>query len=279
MNKEIIKACGVSFSYESEEKKLYALNNIDLEIRRGEFVALLGHNGSGKSTMAKHLNAILLPTGGKVFVEDMDTLDEGLTNEIRRVVGMVFQNPDNQLVATIVEEDVAFGPENLGLPSEEIRRRVDDALKAVGMYEYRRHAPHKLSGGQKQRVAIAGVIAMQPRCIVLDEPTAMLDPRGREEVMETVKRLCREQGITIVMITHYMDEAVQADRVIVIDNGAVLTEGTPREVFSQIELLREHKLDVPQATEVADFLRRNGIELPEGILTPEECANAIAKLL
>ena len=246
-----------------------------MEIRKGEFVALLGHNGSGKSTMAKHMNAILLPSSGKVYVGGMDTADDDLLTDIRRTVGMVFQNPDNQLVATIVEEDVAFGPENLGIPSPEIRQLVDDALKAVGMYEYRRHAPHKLSGGQKQRVAIAGIIAMRPKCIVFDEPTAMLDPRGRQEVMETIDKLKNELGITVVLITHYMDEAARADRVIVIDDGKLLIEGTPREVFSQIALLREHHLDVPQATELAQYLRSMGYDIPEDVLTPEECARAI----
>lgn len=276
---EILRTENLCFSYESDEKTESALDDVSISVKKGEFVALLGHNGSGKSTIAKHFNAILLPTGGKVYVKDMDTEDEELLTEIRRRVGMVFQNPDNQIVATIVEEDVAFGPENLGLPSEEIRKRVDDALKAVNMYEYRLHAPHKLSGGQKQRIAIAGIIAMEPECIVLDEPTAMLDPRGREEVMNTIISLCRDKGITIVLITHYMDEAAQADRVIVIDNGKVLIEGEPKEVFSKTKLLRQHGLDVPQAVELSQKLRALGFDMPDGILDAEECAEAIAKLI
>lgn len=272
-----ISAQDVYFEYESTDgtPPKEVLHDVSIDIRKGEFVALLGHNGSGKSTIAKHMNAILLPSGGKVLVGGMDTMDENLLTDIRRAVGMVFQNPDNQLVATIVEEDVAFGPENLGVPSKEIRERVDDALKAVGMYEYRRHAPHKLSGGQKQRVAIAGIIAMRPQCIVFDEPTAMLDPRGRQEVMTTIDKLKNELGITVVLITHYMDEAARADRVIIIDNGKILTEGTPGQVFSQIDMLREHHLDVPQATELAQYLRGKGYDIPADVLTPEECAKAI----
>lgn len=272
-----ISAQDVYFQYESTDgtPPKEVLHGVSIDVKKGEFIALLGHNGSGKSTMAKHLNAILLPNGGKVFVGGMDTMDENLLTDIRRAVGMVFQNPDNQLVATIVEEDVAFGPENLGVPSKEIRERVDEALKAVGMYEYRRHAPHKLSGGQKQRVAIAGIIAMRPQCIVFDEPTAMLDPRGRREVMTTIDKLKNELGITVVLITHYMDEAAQADRVIIIDDGKILTEGTPRQVFSQIDMLREHHLDVPQATELAQYLRSKGYDIPADVLTPEECARAI----
>lgn len=275
--KDIIKAEEVSFKYEEGEQDV--LRGITMSVHTGEFVALLGHNGSGKSTLAKHFNAILLPSGGRVLVRGMDTSDEELLTAIRTTVGMVFQNPDNQLVASIVEEDVAFGPENLGVKNPELRQRVDDALKAVGMYEYRGRAPHMLSGGQKQRVAIAGIIAMKPDCIVLDEPTAMLDPKGRSEVISTVRRLCDEHGITIVLITHYMDEAAVADRVIVMDDGEILTQGAPSEVFSQIDLLREHRLDVPQATELAERLRNEGIELPKGILTAEQCADAIAELL
>ncbi len=267
----------VYFEYESNDDSppKEVLHGISIDIRRGEFVALLGHNGSGKSTVAKHMNAILLPSGGKVYVAGMDTFNDSLLTEIRRTVGMVFQNPDNQLVATIVEEDVAFGPENLGVPSAEMRQIVDDALKAVGMYEYRRHAPHKLSGGQKQRVAIAGIIAMRPKCIVFDEPTAMLDPRGRQEVMEAIDKLKNELGITVVLITHYMDEAARADRVIIINDGRLLTQGKPSEVFSHIDMLREHHLDVPQATELAQYLRAAGYDIPEDVLTPEECAKAI----
>ena len=256
-----------------------ALSGVSLAVEKGEFVALLGHHGCGKSTLAKHFNAMLLPTSGKVFVDGMDTTEEALKYEIRRRVGLVLQNPDNQLVASIVEEDVAFGPENLGVPPKEIRQRVDDALKAVEMYDYRLAAPYKLSGGQKQRVAIAGIIAMQPECIVLDEPTAMLDPRGRTEVLDTIHKLNRELGITIVLITHYMDEAVTADRVVVMDSGRILTEGTPKEVFSKVELLKQHHLDVPQATELCYRLRACGCQVPLGILDAEECVGILEKLL
>lgn len=256
-----------------------ALSGVSLAVEKGEFVALLGHNGCGKSTLAKHFNAMLLPTSGKVFVDGMDTTEEALKYEIRRRVGLVLQNPDNQLVASIVEEDVAFGPENLGVPPKEIRQRVDDALKAVEMYDYRLAAPYKLSGGQKQRVAIAGIIAMQPECIVLDEPTAMLDPRGQTEVLDTIHKLNRELGITIVLITHYMDEAVTADRVVVMDSGRILTEGTPKEVFSKVELLKQHHLDVPQATELCYRLRACGCQVPLGILDAEECVGILEKLL
>lgn len=276
-----LQADNVTFAYESQENRetlAEVLHSVTIHIEKGEFVALLGHNGSGKSTMAKQFNAMLLPSGGKVYVDGLDTMDEALKYEIRRRVGLVLQNPDNQLVASIVEEDVAFGPENLGVPPEEIRQRVDDALKTVGMYEFRTHAPYKLSGGQKQRIAIAGIIAMQPDCIVLDEPTAMLDPRGREEVLETIHRLNREKGITIVLITHYMDEAVDAGRVIVMDSGKVLVEGVPREVFSHVELLKQHELDVPQATELAYRLRAAGLPVPEGILNEAECVQAIEAL-
>lgn len=278
---EFIKADKVRFAYEPAEGELprEVLHGVSLEIKKGEFVALLGHNGCGKSTMAKLFNGMLLPTEGKVTVEGMDTADEETIYEVRRRVGLVQQNPDNQLVASIVEEDVAFGPENLGIEPKEIRRRVDEALKAVDMYEYRENAPYKLSGGQKQRVAIAGIIAMEPDCIVLDEPTAMLDPRGRDEVMETIHKLNREKGITIILITHYMDEAVQAGRVIVMDEGSILTEGTPREVFSQVELLKQHHLDVPQATELAYRLRAYGCGIPDGILNEEECVGALYALI
>lgn len=253
------------------------LRGVDLTIEKGSFVALLGHNGSGKSTLAKHFNALLLPTGGKMLVEDMDTADEKNLYDVRRLVGMVLQNPDNQLVSTVVEEDVAFGPENLGVPPQEIRARVEDALRAVDMWDYRSHSPHKLSGGQKQRIAIAGVLAMKPDCIVLDEPTAMLDPQGRREVLETVSRLNREQGMTVVLITHYMSEAAAADRVVVIDDGKILTDGTPRQVFAQRDALRAVGLDVPQPTALCAALREAGIDLPETALTPEECADAIAQ--
>ncbi|MCH3972446.1 MAG: energy-coupling factor transporter ATPase [Oscillospiraceae bacterium] len=282
---EFIKTEDLHFTYdepdpEQPDKPLHdVLSGITLSIDRGEFVALLGHNGSGKSTMAKMFNAMLIPTAGKVYVDGMDTADEDKTLDIRRQVGMVQQNPDNQLVASVVEEDVAFGPENLGVEPLEIRRRVDEALKTVEMYEYRTSAPYKLSGGQKQRVAIAGILAMRTACIVLDEPTAMLDPRGRAEVMRTIKQLNREKGITIILITHYMDEAVQAGRVVVMDNGRILTQGTPREVFSQVELLKTHKLDVPQATELAFRLRGAGCPLPECVLSIDECVSALEPLL
>ena len=281
---DYISVQNVTFQYESQDdsdtvSKKQVLNDISLTIKKGEFVAILGHNGSGKSTIAKHLNAMLLPSSGKVYIDGMDTADEKLTYDIRRKVGLVLQNPDNQLVASIVEEDVAFGPENLGIPSEEIRERVDEALKAVDMYDYRLHAPHKLSGGQKQRIAIAGIIAMKPDCIVLDEPTAMLDPKGRQEVMDTILKLNRENGITIVMITHYMEEAVLADKVFVIDNGRMLTSGVPREVFSQVELLKKHRLDVPQATELCYKLRACGVEIKELPLTEAECTSLLKEVL
>jgi energy-coupling factor transport system ATP-binding protein len=277
---DYISADSVTFSYEGQEneEKHEVLHGVSLGIRKGEFIALLGHNGSGKSTFAKHFNAMLLPEGGKAYVDGLDTLDEDLKIEIRRRVGLVLQNPDNQLVASIVEEDVAFGPENLGVPPPEIRQRVDDALKAVEMYDYRLNAPYKLSGGQKQRVAIAGIIAMQPDCIVLDEPTAMLDPRGRDEVLNTIHRLNREKGITIVLITHYMDEAVGADRVIVMDEGSILTQGTPREVFAQVDLLKQHQLDVPQVTDLVCRLKAEGLDLPDCVLDIDECVSALEPL-
>ena len=281
---DYISVQNVTFQYEAQNEsgtvtKNPVLNDISFDIKKGEFVAILGHNGSGKSTVAKHLNAMLLPASGKVFIDGLDTSDEKVTYDIRRKVGLVLQNPDNQLVASIVEEDVAFGPENLGVPSDEIRKRVDDALKAVDMYDCRLNAPHKLSGGQKQRVAIAGIIAMKPDCIVLDEPTAMLDPKGRQEVLDTIIKLNRENGITIVMITHYMEEAVLADRVYVVDNGRMLTSGTPREVFSQVELLKKHRLDVPQATELCHKLRACGVEINELPLTEEECTSMLKEVL
>lgn len=251
-------------------------DRLSLNIREGSFVAVLGRNGCGKSTLAKHMNAILLPEGGSVRVFGMDTSTEELLN-IRRTVGMVFQNPDNQMVANVVEEDVAFAPENLGVPPEEIRRRVDAALAAVGMSEYREHAPHLLSGGQKQRVAIAGVIAMQPRCIVLDEPTAMLDPQGRAEVLSTIETLNREKGITVVLITHHMTEAVRAERVIVLHEGGVLADGTPKEVFPQVELLQNAGLDVPATTRLLYELNRQGASLPLDALSTEECAQALCR--
>ena len=269
----IIRAERLHYSYPGDEQE--TLHGIDLEIEEGSFVAVLGHNGSGKSTLAKLMNAILLPSSGKVYVDGIDTADEERLLDIRRTVGMVFQNPDNQIVANVVEDDVAFAPENLGVPSEEIRRRVDEALKTVGMYEYRLHAPHLLSGGQKQRVAIAGVLAMQPRCVVLDEPTAMLDPVGRREVVATVTRLMREKGMTVVLITHHMSECVGADRLIVMSEGAIVADGSPREVFSQVELLRSEGLSVPATTELIYSLRQEGFDLPLEALTVGECADAV----
>ena len=249
--------------------------DLDLQIEPGSFVAVLGGNGCGKSTLAKHFNSILLPSGGKVYVCGMDTADEEKLIAIRRTIGMVFQNPDNQIVANVVEEDVAFGPENLGISSPEIRHRVDKALKQVGMYEYREHAPHLLSGGQKQRIAIAGVIAMEPKCIVLDEPTAMLDPRGRREVMETISRLNREKGITVVLITHHMDEAAKAERVVVLHKGVVAADGTPQQVFSQVERLRELRIATPESVELCYELNKVGFDLPLDRLDPEECAQIL----
>lgn len=277
----MITAENLSFRYDEEEGKQadIVLDGINLTVKKGEFVALLGHNGCGKSTLAKHFNALLLPLGGAVYIKDIPTTNEDARYTIRSTVGMVLQNPDNQLVSTIVEEDVAFGPENLGIEPSEIRSRVEHALKAVGMYEYRDHAAHKLSGGQKQRVAIAGVLAMQPECIVLDEPTAMLDPSGRKEVMDTICRLNREQNITVVLITHYMEEAVLADRVVVMENGKIVMADTPRAVFSQVDTLRRIELDVPQCTELCYVLRQAGVRLPDDILTVEECADALGKLL
>ena len=272
-----ISADNVKFSYDDSENK-NVLNGVTLNVKKGEFVALLGHNGCGKSTMAKLMNALNLPDSGIVLVNGMDTKDEKLTYEIRRNVGLILQNPDNQLVASIVEEDVAFGPENLGVEPAEIRKRVDNALKAVDMYQYRNHAPHKLSGGQKQRVAIAGILAMEPQCIIFDEPTAMLDPKGREEVMSTIKSL-HKQGITIVLITHYMEEAVMADRVVVMDKGDILIEGTPVEVFSQVNLLKQKGLDVPQATELAYKLTGAGLRYTQIPLNAEECAQLLAEVL
>ncbi len=281
---EFIEVRNVYFRYDIGEgtdasDNSYALRGINLKINKGEFVAVVGHNGSGKSTLAKHFNSIFIPTTGDVFVSGMNTKDDDHLFDIRKTVGLVLQNPDNQIVAGIVEEDVAFGCENLGVPPDEIRTRVDNALKAVDMYEYRKHSPDKLSGGQKQRVAIAGIIAMEPECIVLDEPTAMLDPQGRDEVISTVLRLNKERGITIILITHYMEEAVLADRVVIVDSGTLLLDGTPREVFAQNELLKRHRLDVPQATELNHRLRGCGFDLPDCVLDEEECAEALKKIL
>ncbi|WP_407724165.1 energy-coupling factor transporter ATPase [Ruminococcus sp. JL13D9] len=272
----------VRFSYDDiEETKnpVYAVDGVSLEFEKGGFTAVIGHNGCGKSTLAKHLNAMLLPDSGKVYVDGDDTSDENKTYDIREKVGLVLQNPDNQLVASIVEEDVAFGPENLGIEPAEIRKRVDSALKAVGMYDYRMHAPYKLSGGQKQRIAIAGVLAIEPQCIVLDEPTAMLDPSGRAEVMNTLIKLNREMGITVILITHFMEEAVLADRVVVMDGGKVLTRGTPDEVFSQVELLKKHRLDVPQAAELAFRLKGRGANIDKIPLTAENCVKMLGEVL
>ena len=273
----MIQTEDLQFAYQAEEGKTapLALGGVTLSIERGSFVVVLGHNGSGKSTLAKTLNGVLLPCGGRVLVEGMDTRDEAKLLAIRQRVGMVFQNPDNQIVANVVEEDVAFAPENLGVPTEEIRRRVDDALAAVGMSEFVRHAPHLLSGGQKQRIAIAGVLAMEPACIVLDEATAMLDPVGRREVLSTVHRLNREKGITVVLITHHMDEAEEADRVVVMDGGKVAMDGTPREVFTQVDALRSMGLTVPDTVDLLDRLRRDGVDVPLDALTVEECADAV----
>ena len=280
MAKAIIELKNVHFSYTTAEGVApVVLDGVTLDIAEGSFVAVLGHNGSGKSTLAKHMNAILLPSGGTVYVDGIDTADEERLLDIRRTVGMVFQNPDNQIVANVVEEDVAFAPENLGVPPEEIRRRVDDALKAVGMYEFREHAPHLLSGGQKQRVAIAGVIAMAPRCIVLDEPTAMLDPIGRSDVLRTIRQLNREWGVTVVLITHHMDEAAQADRLVVMAKGRVVADGAPKEVFQQVEHLKAVGLTVPQTTELLWQLRQAGFDVSLDALSDEECAQALKALL
>lgn len=279
---KFIELDNVTFSYltdyDEHTVKNTVINGISLEISRGEFVALLGHNGSGKSTLAKMLNAINLPESGKVYVDGMDTSDENNLFDIRKRVGMVFQNPDNQIVATVVEEDVAFALENIGVEPTEIRRRVDEALKTVGMYEYREHAPHKLSGGQKQRVAIAGVLAMKPECIVLDEPTAMLDPIGRREIMATISDL-NSMGVTIVLITHYMDEAARAKRVIVMDSGEIIMDDTPKRVFSQMDRLKSLGLDVPQVTELTHALISAGVDLPDDIISEDECYEALYKLL
>ena len=286
MEKNIISAQKVEFHYNNEYDENEApkpikqvLKGVSLDIPRGGFTAVLGHNGSGKSTIAKHMNAILLPCGGKVWVDGIDTCDEEMLFDIRSRVGMVFQNPDNQIVATIVEEDVAFALENMGVPPDEMRERVDDALKSVGMYESREHSPHQLSGGQKQRVAIAGIIAMRPECIVLDEPTAMLDPKGRKEVLKTIRRLSQKFGITIILITHYMEEAALADRIVVMDNGEIIMDGVPRDVFSNVELMKKVGLDVPQVTELMYLLGKSGLPSDTHIIDEDECANALLKLL
>lgn len=285
MQEKIISAENVDFHYSNEFEEnenapvKQVLKGVSLDIKKGEFTAILGHNGSGKSTIAKHMNAILLPCGGKVYVDGIDTSDEERLFDIRQSVGMVFQNPDNQIVATIVEEDVAFALENLGIPPDEMRERVDDALKSVGMYEYREHSPHQLSGGQKQRIAIAGIIAMRPDCIVLDEPTAMLDPHGRRSVLKTIRKLNSEFGITIVLITHYMDEAAQADRIVVMDNGEIVMDNVPKEVFSNVELMKKIGLDVPQVTELMYLLTQCGFPSDTHIIDEEECTEALIKIL
>ena len=279
--KNIIQFDNVSFAYEAAEEEAQpekVVDGFNLKIPERQFVAVLGHNGCGKSTVAKLINGILVPVSGKITVDGIDTSDDSRITDVRRTVGMVFQNPDNQIVATIVEDDVAFGPENLGVEPKEIRRRVDEALKAVGMYEFRDREPHKLSGGQKQRIAIAGIIAMQTKCIVMDEPTAMLDPKGRQEVMDTIDML-HKRGITVILITHYMDEAVRAERVIVMDSGEIVSDGTPKEVFKNVEKIKALGLDVPQATELAYRLRKKGMNLPDDILDEQECAEAILKAL
>lgn len=277
----MIRAAGLGYEYlryeeEGQEPEVTkAIEDVSLEIQKGQFIAVLGHNGSGKSTLAKHINALLVPTEGTMWVDDMKTTDEEDVWKIRQKAGMVFQNPDNQIIGNVVEEDVGFGPENLGVPTDEIWKRVEESLTATGMISYRAHSPNKLSGGQKQRVAIAGVMAMQPECIVLDEPTAMLDPNGRKEVLRAVRKLNEEKGVTVILITHYMEEVVFADRVFVMDNGKLVMQGTPREIFSEVEKLKELRLDVPQVTLLAYELRKNGVDLPEGILTIEELVNAL----
>lgn len=284
MNDEIIRTENLSFAYptDNEKNKIYALKNINLTVRKGEFVAILGRNGSGKSTLAKLLNLILIPNEGKIYIGDT-LLNEDMSEEeiisLRRRIGMVFQNPDNQLVATVVEEDIAFGPENLGIAPKEIRKRVDDALKTVGMSKFAKHSPHQLSGGQKQRVAIAGILAMMPECIIFDESTAMLDPKGRHDVMETVEKLNRENGLTVITITHNMEEAVRADRIIVIDQGEIVKEGTPKEVFSDVPKMHSIGLTVPQPAYLCYCLKSKGIDMPNGILTEEECADVICNLM
>ena len=280
----IIKAAKLFYDYVSKDEHdeiedvIHAVSGVDLDVEAGQFIAILGHNGSGKSTLAKQMNALLVPTGGTLWVKEMDTSQPENVWKVRQTVGMVFQNPDNQIIASLVEEDVGFGPENLGVPTEDIWKRVNQSLKSVGMMEYSHHSPNRLSGGQKQRVAIAGVMAMEPECIVLDEPTAMLDPNGRKEVIETVHELNREKKVTVILITHYMDEVVHADKVYVMDDGKIVLSGTPRQVFSQVNYLKQLRLDVPQVTELAYELRQSGIDVPEGVLTIEELAESLERL-
>lgn len=272
------------FEYEKRDEegnvigKSRAIDEVDIDVKEGQFIAILGHNGSGKSTLAKHINAILVPTEGTVWVNGLDTKDPSELWNVRQSAGMVFQNPDNQIIGTVVEEDVGFGPENLGVPTDEIWQRVEESLKAVGMIEYRHHSPNKLSGGQKQRVAIAGVVAMEPKCIVLDEPTAMLDPVGRKEVLKTVKKLREQKKVTVILITHYMEEVIDADKIYVMDHGRVVMEGTPKEVFSQVDELKKYRLDVPQVTILADELKKQGLDIPSGILRKEELVEALCQL-
>lgn len=280
----IIKAAKLVYDYVTRndhdeiEEVIHAVSGVDIDVEAGQFIAILGHNGSGKSTLAKHLNALLVPTGGTLWVKDMDTKDPENVWQVRQTAGMVFQNPDNQIIASLVEEDVGFGPENIGVPTDEIWQRVEQSLKSVGMLEYRHHSPNKLSGGQKQRVAIAGVMAMEPECIVLDEPTAMLDPNGRKEVIATIRELNREKHMTVILITHYMDEVVHADKVYVMDDGKIVMEGTPKEIFSQVDTLKQLRLDVPQVTELAYELKKAGLDLPDAVLTIEEFIEAMAQL-
>jgi len=275
----IIEISDLTFEYTDNDNSETVLNGLNLSVERGSFTVILGHNGSGKSTLAKLVTGLLKPASGEIMVDGMSTLSEEHENEIHRRVGLVFQNPDNQIVATIVEEDVAFGPENLGIEPAEIRKRVDDALKAVDMYDYREHAPHKLSGGQKQRIAIAGIIAMEPECIVLDEPTAMLDPRGRKEVIDTIYRLNKEKGITILLITHYMEEAENADRIIVMDKGEIVADGAPKEVFADVKTIKSVGLDVPQTTELLYLLKQSGIDTKDGIISISECEKELKRIL
>lgn len=281
MSEEMIRTQDLVYLYKKydeegrEKETIRAVDGVSFEVHKGDFIAILGHNGSGKSTLAKHINALLTPSEGTIWVDGKDTGDENNVWDVRQSAGMVFQNPDNQIIGTIVEEDVGFGPENLGVPTDEIWKRVEESLRAVGMLSYRHHSPNKLSGGQKQRVAIAGVVAMHPQCIVLDEPTAMLDPNGRKEVIRTVQTLNKEEGITVILITHYMEEVIGADQVLVMDDGHVVMEGTPRELFSRVEELKSYRLDVPQATLLAWELKKAGMDLPDGILTREELVEAL----
>ena len=281
---DMVKTDKLVFEYEKRDEEgnvigmHRAVDEVDLDVKEGQFIAILGHNGSGKSTLAKHINAILVPTGGTMWVDGKDTKKPEELWNVRQSAGMVFQNPDNQIIGTVVEEDVGFGPENLGVPTDEIWERVEDSLKAVGMIEYRHHSPNKLSGGQKQRVAIAGVVAMEPKCIVLDEPTAMLDPVGRKEVLKTVQKLRKKKNVTVILITHYMEEVIDADKIYVMDHGHVVMEGTRREIFAQVDRLKEYRLDVPQVTILADKLRKMGLDIPEGILRKEELVEAVCRL-